>query len=184
MTGDRYFIRDQQAVYFLTFTIVRWLDVFTRPIYKEVIVDALNYCIKNKGMKVHAWCLMSSHLHLIASARDGYRLSDIIRDFKKFTAKEVIRLIKEQPESRREFLLNAFEEEGLADKRITQYKFWKPDNHAIELVPWETNKMDQKLWYIHNNPVEAGLVQYPEQYLFSSARDYGDEKGLVEIEQL
>jgi putative transposase len=182
MSGDRYFIRDQNAIYFLTHTVVRWLDVFIRMNHKTVVVDSLNYCIDNKGLNVHAWCLMTNHLHLIASARDGFKLSNILRDMKEHIAKEVIRLIEEEPESRRENFLEIFKEEGKNDKRISKYKFWQPSNHAIELEPFRPDMIDQKLNYIHYNPVEAGIVQYPEEYLFSSARDYADNKGLVKIE--
>ncbi len=90
MSGDKYFISDQNALYFLTFTVVGWLDVFTRKEYKIEIVNSLNYCIKFKGMEVYAWCLMSNHLHLIARAKEPTHLSDIIRDFKNFTAKSIL----------------------------------------------------------------------------------------------
>jgi putative transposase len=164
MSGDRYFIRDQNAIYFLTHTVVRWLDVFTRMNHKTV------------------GCLMTSHLHLIASAREGYKLSNILRDMKEHIAKEVIRLIEEEPESRRENFLEIFKEEGKKDRRISKYKFWQESNHAIELDPMRPDIIDQKLNYIHYNPVEEGIVQYPEEYLFSSARDYAEIKGLVKIE--
>ena len=75
-------------VYFIIITIVDWLDIFTRPVYKHIIVDSLNYFIANKGLQVYCWCLMGNHLHLIASASEGNSLSDILRDFKKFTSKE------------------------------------------------------------------------------------------------
>lgn len=184
MSGDRYFIRDQNAIYFLTFTVVNWLDVFTRSNHKEIIVDSLNYSIEQKGLNVHAWCLMSSHLHIIASARNDYKISDIVRDFKKFTATKIIEQIKEEPESRRELLLKEFKAEGKKDARITTYKFWQESNHAIQLEPWQTKIMDQKLNYIHRNPVEAGIVQYERDYLYSSAKVYSDEKGLVKISLL
>jgi|SRR5688572_5520 len=182
MSGDRYFIRDQNAIYFLTPTAVQWLDVFTRMNHKMVVVDSLNYCIDKKGLNVHAWCLMTNHLHLVASARDGYKLSNILRDMKEHTAKEVIRLIEEEPESRRENFLDIFKAEGKKDKRISKYKFWQESNHAIELDPFRPDIIDQKLNYIHYNPVEEGIDQYPEEYLFSSARDYAGIKGLVNVE--
>jgi putative transposase len=182
MSGDRYYIRDQNAIYFLTFTVVRWLDVFSRMNHKTAIVDSLNYCIANKGLNVHAWCLMTNHLHLIASAKEGYKLSAIIRDFKEHTAKEVIRLIEQEPESWRETFLEIFKAEGSKDKRITKYKFWQESNHAIELEPFRPKVIDQKLNYIHYNPVEEGIVANPEEYLFSSARDYAEIKGLVKVE--
>jgi putative transposase len=64
MSADNYFITDQNAVYFLTFTTTDWVDIFTRKEYKIEIVNSLNYCIQNKGLTVFAWCLMSNHIHL------------------------------------------------------------------------------------------------------------------------
>ena len=81
MSGDRYFITDQNAIYFTTFTIVDWLDIFIRENYRAQIAADLNYCIAHKGLEVYCWCLMSSHLHLIIRAKENHRLSDIIRDF-------------------------------------------------------------------------------------------------------
>ena len=89
MSGDRYVITDQNACYFLTFTVVDWVDVFIRPVYKQIIVDSLNFCIDQKGLIVFSWCLMTNHLHLIVEAKEGYKLSHIIRDLKKFTAHSV-----------------------------------------------------------------------------------------------
>jgi len=80
--------------YFVTLTIVEWIDIISRPAYKSIIVDSLNYCIANKGLQVYCWCLMSNHLHMIISASEGNSLSDILRDFKKFTSKEITDTIK------------------------------------------------------------------------------------------
>ena len=85
MSGDRYQIREQNSIHYLTFTVVDWIDVFTRIDYKQSIVQSLNYCIEHKGLEVYAWVLMTNHMHLIAKAKSNYRLSEIIRDFKKFT---------------------------------------------------------------------------------------------------
>ncbi len=179
MSGDRYIISDQNAIYFLTFTVIGWIDVFTRKEYKIEVVNSLNYCIQNKGLRVFAWCIMSNHIHLIASAKDGYKLSEIIRDFKKFTAKQIIKMIETEPESRKEWMLNQFKYAGRNLKRIKKYKFWKDDNHAIQL---ESHMMQGRLDYIHRNPVQAMMVEEPEHYLFSSARDYSGMKGMVEVE--
>lgn len=81
MPADNYFITDQNATYFLTFTVIDWIDIFTRREYKFVITDSLNYCVNNKGLEIFAWCLMSNHLHLVGRAREHFRISDIIRDF-------------------------------------------------------------------------------------------------------
>jgi REP element-mobilizing transposase RayT len=124
MSADNYFIKDQNGVYFLTFTVTDWIDVFTRKEYKFVIVDSLNYCAVNKGIEIFAWCLMSNHLHLVCRAIDDYRLSDFIRDFKKFTAKEIIKYLETIPESRKHWMLKGFEYAGKDDNRIKKYKFW------------------------------------------------------------
>ena len=167
-------------VYFITLTIVDWLDIFTRPAYKHIIIDSLNYCIANKGLKVYCWCLMSNHMHMIASTTEGNNLSDILRDFKKFTSKDLIRTIKEIPESRRDWLLNLFWYAGKNDKKIKYYKVWQEGNDAKEIH--STDFLNQKLEYIHNNPVRAEMVVSPEDYLYSSAKDYSGLKGLVNIE--
>ena len=133
-------------------------------------------------MTVNAWCLMSNHLHLIAYAREGFRISDIIRDYKKFTAKEIIKEMENGIESRKVWILDRMEFRGRYLKRISKYKFWKDDNHAVLL---DTNDMiDQRIDYIHNNPVKAQIVDNPEEYIYSSARDYAGIKGLVDVEIL
>ena len=75
MSGDRYKISDQNAMYFTTFTVVNWIDVFTREDYRLEIVESLNYCIVNKDLTVYALCIMSNHLHFIIQVREGYNLS-------------------------------------------------------------------------------------------------------------
>ena len=94
--------------YYLTLTIAEWIDVFSRPVYKHILVDSLNYCIANKGLEVYCWCLMSNHIHLVACSGEGFSLSDIFRDFKKYTSKALINAIKEIPESRRYWMFNLF----------------------------------------------------------------------------
>ena len=95
-----YQINNPAGIYFITFTIVEWIDVFTRQRYQDIIVDSLNYCQKQKGLILYAWCIMSNHIHLIVSAQETYDLSAILRDFKKHTAKQILKSIQEEPESR------------------------------------------------------------------------------------
>ena len=118
---------------------------------------------------------------MIVSASEGYYLENIMRDLKKFTSTEIIKAIKDNPlESRKEWLLKAFAEEGKRNSNNTLNQFWQQDNHPIELY---NNKMiEQKLNYTHNNPVKSGFVEKPEDYVYSSARDYAGIKGLIGIE--
>ncbi|MFL5731535.1 MAG: REP-associated tyrosine transposase [Cytophagaceae bacterium] len=166
-------------LYYLTLTIVDWVDVFTRPVYKEIIVDSLKYCQREKGLEIYAWCLMTNHLHLIASAKEGFHLSDILRDFKKYTSKKIIKAIIEENESRREWMLYRFEFAGKYNNKIKDFKFWQDGNEAKEIISNEF--LDQKLNYIHRNPVESRIVDEPEYYIYSSAINYAGGKGLLEV---
>jgi len=166
-------------IYFLTLTVVDWIDIFTRPVYKHIIIDSLEHCQKQKGLEIYAWCIMSNHIHMLAGAKEGYLLSDILRDFKKFTNKKIIKTVQEIDESREDWLLERFAKAGKKDSKIKYYKFWQDGNEAKEI---HSNAfLDQKLNYIHENPVRAEIVQYPEEYLYSSAKNYTGEKGLLDV---
>lgn len=174
-----YKISDLSQLHFISFAIVHWIDVFTRPAYKMIVVNSLNYCIHNKGLEVYAWCIMSNHVHLIIGSQAA-KQSDIIRDLKKHTAKTILKAIIDNPqESRREWMLWMFERAGKRNINNTTYQFWQQHNQPIELN--SNFLMEQKLDYIHNNPVEAGFVREPQKYPYSSAIDYAGGKGLVKV---
>jgi len=163
-------MHDQDGIYFLTMTVVEWMDIFTRQLYKEAIMDSLRYCMKSKGLVVHAFVIMSNHLHMVISrTTEGNKLSDIIRDFKKFTAKKIIKLVQEtKVESRKSWLLQGFEKNGKRQK--TKYQFWI--NHNQPILLYSQKFIRQKVDYIHQNPVKAGLVYRAEDYIYSSASVY------------
>jgi REP element-mobilizing transposase RayT len=172
--------KDPTAVYFVTFTTVYWIDVFTRRLYKDLIVDSLNFCIESKGLVVYAWAIMSNHIHLIIGCNDEL-LENILRDMKKFTSKAIIKAIEEnQQESRKEWMLWMFERAGTKNSNNSKNQFWQQHNQPEVLS--NKNALEQKLNYIHNNPVKAGYVENPVHYLYSSAIDYADGKGLVKVE--
>ena len=179
--SEKYKFHDPEGIYFVTPTIVVWADLFTKQQYWHIVLGALAHYQQNNGLIIHAWCVMSSHLHLIISTRKS-PLSDIMRDFKKYTSKRFTGSLKDGNDSRREWLLRLFAEAGAELKRNKNFKVWQDGNHPILL---DNNQMiTQRLEYVHNNPVEAGLVQDPTDYLLSSARDYADEPGLLQIEKL
>ncbi|MDP3201015.1 MAG: transposase [Algoriphagus sp.] len=168
-------------MYFLTLTIEGWIDVFTRKEYKLDVVDSLNFCVEHKDLEIYAWCLMSNHLHLLCRSKEAFKLSNTLQDFKKFTAKKILAsLEKESIESRSGWILGFFRIRGEAQERITKYKFWKDGLHAILIE--SSAFFEQKLHYIHQNPVEAMIVEESEDYIFSSAKDYAGKKGLVKVE--
>jgi putative transposase len=168
-----YVIKDQGAIYFVTFTVHQWVDVFTRKEYVEALLNNLKYCQENKGLEIFAWVIMSNHCHLIIRAKNQ-NLSDIIRDFKKFTSKSIYKLISENnKESRKSWLLKVLH----IDNRIW---FWEEGYHGEEI--YSKAFYDTKVKYIHFNPVRAGFVEKEEEYLYSSASQiYGLRKGMLEL---
>lgn len=155
------------GLFYLTFTVVGWADVFTRRLYIEELIKSIKYCQLNKGLEIYAYVIMTNHLHLIAKRKDGL-LSDLIRDFKSFTAKQLLKLILENPqESRKEWLEMIFRFHGKSTKQNEIYAFWQKTSHPIDL--WSSSVIDQKVDYIHNNPVRAGFVTEPHEWLLSSA---------------
>ncbi|MDR6242098.1 REP-associated tyrosine transposase [Aureibacter tunicatorum] len=176
----KYKVRDQSKLYFITFTVVHWVDVFTRAEYKDIFISSLQYCQVNKGLEVYAYVIMSNHVHLIVGASGLNKLEEIIRDLKKYTSKRIIKAIEANlKESRKEWMLSIFEKAGKNNCNNKNFQFWKQDYHPIEV---SNNKiMDQKLEYIHENPVKAGLVTTAECYLYSSASNYYGLNGLLEI---
>ncbi len=179
--GTEYSIRNQEGMYFLTSTVVEWIDVFSRKIYRDTIIDSFDYCIKNKGLRLHAFVIMTNHVHWIASAKEKLKFSDIVRDLKKHTSKEIVKQIQEYAhESRRDWMLNAFSYSGINHSDNKNHKFWQDDNHAMEI--FSEKFFEEKLNYIHNNPVRAGWVNKPEDYIYSSAGDYLGIKGLLDLD--
>lgn len=164
-------ITESDGIYFVTFTTVQWIDLFTRREYKNILVESLRYCQEHKGLLIHAFVFMTNHLHLIISRTpDGAELSDIIRDFKKFTSRRLVQAVKELPESRREWLLWLFSRAGEHNPNNTQYQVWQQDSHPVELRTLKFIR--QKLNYIHDNPVKEGIVFSSAEYVYSSASVY------------
>ena len=130
-------------------------------------------------MEIFAWCIMTSHVHLIFRSESEQKPELLLGDFKRFTSKAIVKAIIENPkESRKELLLEQFLKAGNKSSNVNKYQFWRHDNHPIEL--WSNKVIDEKNNYVHINPVEEGLVFRPEDYLYSSAADYAGEKGLLD----
>ncbi|MBK9980981.1 MAG: transposase [Saprospiraceae bacterium] len=183
---SRYKILDQEGLNFITCTIVGWIDIFSRQSYRDLLLDSLKFCRKEKGLLIFAYVIMSNHIHLIVQTNKSARqnLSEIIRDFKKFTANGILEKINTEPESRREWLLHMFRYHARFNTNNRYFQVWQQDNHPILLysqpIIW------QKVNYIHMNPVRAGIVDNPLDYLYSSARNYERENRdcLMEIDLL
>ena len=178
--SEGYKIRDQTLPHFITVTVVDWIDVFTRKTYKDVVIESLDYCIQNKGMILFGYVIMSNHIHMIIQSQEA-TLSDLIRDFKKFTAKSILKKIQNSPESRREWMLERFKLATESHSRNKNYQLWQYGNHPEEVY---SNKfMWSKLDYIHLNSVRAGIVEKASNYVYSSASAYVSDSGLLKIEK-
>ena len=155
---------------------------------------------KEQRFRIICLCYYDQPHTLIARAKESFHLSDIVRDFKKFTANQLLPLMQQPPESRSDWMMKRFEFSAKSNARNSNYQLWthemslritcrqlkrhkySDENHAIELsTPAFTN---QKLDYIHNNPVRAGIVENPQDYLYSSARNYANMKAMIDIDLL
>jgi len=159
------------------------VDIFSRPVYKHIVADSLEFCMQQKGLVIYAWVLMTNHLHLIAEARGESTLSDILRDFKRHTSRKIIETLqKDMKESRREWMLGRFAYAGKNDPKIKEYRFWQEGNDVQPLV--SEYYLLQKLHYIHLNPVRAEFVNHAEEYKYSSAIDYCGGQGVLKIPKI
>lgn len=174
-----YKFHNPEGLYFVSFAVVEWLDVFTRNEYKDILVESLSYCQNNKGMEVIAWCIMTNHVHLVFRSINTLHPASLLGDFKRFTSKAIVKAIQENPrESRKEFLLEQFKKAASESSNVDKFQFWRHDNKPIEL--WSNKVIHEKISYVHNNPVDVGLVYYPEDYVYSSVADYAEGKGLLD----
>ncbi|NME68756.1 REP-associated tyrosine transposase [Flammeovirga aprica] len=173
----KYKFNDQTKCYFVTLTVTEWVDVFTRKEYIDIIIDSLTFCQKNKGLQIHSYVIMTNHLHLIISTKEGgEKLEFILRDFKKYTSQNIRKAIEQNPkESRKKWMLWLFKSSANPAKQ--NFQFWQHYNFPIQLS--SPKLLDQKMNYIHNNPVRSGVVNEPEEYMYSSARHYSGKKYTV-----
>jgi putative transposase len=173
----KYKFTEKEGAYFVSFATVNWIDVFTRDLYFSIITESLDYCRKEKGMELYGYCIMPSHVHLIFRSSFGDP-SGLMRDFKGFTSRKLLKSIEENPqESRKEWLLWMFERAGNKNSNVKQRQFWQQNNHPIEI--WSSNVFEQKLNYIHQNPVQSGFVTDPVDWKYSSAKNYGDNNHTI-----
>lgn len=182
--SNKYKIRDQHGLNYLTCTICGWVDLFTRAEYRDIVLDSWRYCSEHKGLQIWGYVIMSNHLHMIANTTTPFRLEDTIRDFKAHTARKFIEALqdKKRPESRREWLLYLFGYFAKKFKREQDFQIWEPDNHPIEL--YSERVVIQKLRYIHDNPVRAKFVNRPQDWIYSSACNYADGQGVYNVHLL
>jgi len=160
-------------------TINSWVKLLLDPKIMEIVIDSIRYCQANKGLKIYAYCLMPDHIHMVCRSSCEETLSSIVRDFKKFTSNEIMEYLTGQKTVEAINLLNLFRK-GIRDKSNSpKFSIWKRGFNPIELS--STKFIDQKIDYIHANPVKAGLVKSEIDYLYSSARDMEGIDGEIKV---
>lgn len=149
---------------FYTATISNWQHLLEDNNHKNIIIESLRFLVTEKRIELNAFVIMSNHIHLIWQPAFGFTPSDIQSSFMKYTAQQLKRsLTKNNIETLASFKVNKYDRE---------YQFWKRESLGIELI--SPAVFEQKIDYIHNNPVRAGLCNNPEDYYYSSARFYHD----------
>ena len=179
--STKYRFTEKDGIYFTTSTVVGWLDVFTRDVYRDIVLSSIRFCQQNQGLKVHAWVLMTNHLHMICSFKAKQEPGLVLKNMKSFTVIQLIDAIINNPkESRREHMLNLFEAEGKKSSSNFRFKLWQHENHPILLD--NAIMFNQRINYLHWNPVTAGFVHEPWYWKYSSAIDYMTKQtGLLDL---
>lgn len=173
-------VHKSNLVYFVTTSIVGWQPVFTAASYFEILIDGLKFCTANKGLHLHGYVIMPNHAHYILSTDENIGLSDVMRDFKTHTS----RMITERLAlDRKTETLAEFEKAAHKAKRGSRFKVWQDGFHPIAIR--SQLFFNQKLNYIHYNPVEKKFVKEPEEWIYSSARNYlFEDHSIIEVECL
>lgn len=175
----KYKFSNNDYLYFISFAVVYWIDLFIRKEYKDILLDSWRFCQKEKDLDIYGWCIMTSHVHMIIGSR-GRPMEKIVSEVKSYTSKLLRKAIEESnTESRREWMLWLMKRAGEKNGNNNDWQLWQQHNQPIEIR--SADFFFQKLNYIHQNPVEAGFVELEEDYLYSSARDFHNEKGLLEL---
>ncbi|MHB9036485.1 MAG: REP-associated tyrosine transposase [Armatimonadota bacterium] len=175
---QRFRIAESGYPYFITCSIVKWLPVFVNKKNCDVIINSLKYCRDMKDLRVHAYVVMPTHIHLIVSTEND--LSAILRDFKRFTAKQLVDTYAGNPSPPFE---NIFQYCGRDNRPPTEHKVWQEGNHPEMIKSREF--FLQKAEYIHDNPFRKGLVTEPEAWTYSSVRYFiGTGDGPLSVDWL
>jgi putative transposase len=173
MSRTRYRFGEGYRPHFLTCTVVAWLPVFTRPEAVQIVLDSWKFLQDEGRMTLLGFVVLENHLHFVASAAN---LGKEVGDFKSYTAKRLIELLKQ---SNARTLLDQLEHFKLRHKVDQQFQLWQEGSQPKEIA--DEAMLRQKLEYLHDNPVKRGYVDDPVHWRYSSARNYARQPGLVEV---
>jgi len=175
---SRYRITPESNIYFITSSTHLWVPILFNETLFQIILNSLKYCRKNKGLRLHGYVIMINHFHAIISHESYDQIPNIVRDLKRHTAREIKDYLSDLGEFSQLFWVKIFH-----SKERGQHRIWQGGYHPVAIT--SRAFFDEKLEYIHNNPVKKGFVEQPEHWKYSSARNYllGDD-GLIEIDRI
>lgn len=175
----------KSGCYLLILETVGLVDVFTKPVYKQIIVHTLNHFIANKELIVYGWCLMTNKLYLLVQNKDTILQESIRKNFKQFTSEKIIEIIHSEPTEKQSWMLQHFSKNRRFLSGHKENSCWKEIKTAAYINMEDQEFLAEKLEFIHNIPVRERFVQYPADFYYSSAVDYTTGlPGLVNITKL
>ncbi len=178
MSSPRILKENEKETHFLTFRVIEWINVFTEPVYFDKIINILEFCQKNKGLLLHAYVIMTNHMHVIVTAKEG-NLSSVVRDFKSYTTRELKNSLKND---NRKYIIRLIKK-SFSKRKGQNFQIWHSGNWPVLIESEEFYQ--QKLDYIHDNPVEKQYVSQPEHWLYSSARNYYlDDDSVIKVDKI
>jgi len=149
--------------HFITSVVTYWIPVFCREDYFAILADSLTFCVEQKGLLIHGYTLMPNHHHLLCSQEEGL-LPEAIRDMKGYTSRQIAQKLRQDG---RETWLRAMTRKAEGAEQIN---VWQEEFHPEQV--YSQDFFEQKLAYIHENPVRAGFVNNPADWKYSSAGFY------------
>ncbi|MGN6180479.1 MAG: transposase [Mucilaginibacter sp.] len=161
--------------YFYTVAIVDWIPLLGPDSFKKIVLDSLEYLVKQKKIAVYGFVIMPNHIHLIWKniAMNGREMPYV--SFMKFTGHEFLKQLKNTDPQ----FLTKFE---MMDRTDRSHQFWQ--TNALSVIMNDRRIIEQKLDYTHLNPLQKhwNLVTDPNDYHFSSCSFY--EQGETRFEWL
>lgn len=152
----------KQHADFITTTCLEWKPILQNDNFKDIIISSLRFLSNENRILVYGFVIMSNHFHLIWQIKGEHTREDVQRDFLKFTGQQILKQLRN--------MSSPLQNELLVNAKDRKHQVW--ERNSLNVPLWSSDVMWQKLDYIHNNPVRAGLCRYPEEYKYSSARFY------------
>ena len=170
-------LKNDNSLYFLTLNVILKIPVFTNSSYMDIILENFAFYREHQHLKIFSYVIMDNHIHFIASHPDN--LSQVIQNFKSYTAKKLLHRLQSD---NRNWILELMTNLKADYKTESTYQFWQEGNHPKQIQDIEM--YNQKVEYIHYNPVRRGLVSNEEDWIYSSAKNFLGLESVFQVDEL